>query len=220
MYLVREGMLCIYVFAVWFALFFVSVSSFPSGPVVGLEDVVGPSSAGKKFKNRSTLSQLLEGKPPNESYTSNDPVDIADLDNSKATSLDQQQDSTLFADRIPDNGCRSEDSTTDNGASTRKGEVSLMSRGASSCPANLKEPPRGVLKAPSSSTSKPASQRIPNQPINQNSGSDSENPCLQASSQLEYPLQVVHVSCGSHPVGDDPVYPGFVLNCVPGKPSS
>ena len=219
MHLGREGMLCIYVFAVWFTLFFVSVSSFPSGPVVGLEDVASQPSAGKEFKNKSTLSRLLEGNSPDNSYTSKDLVDVADLDNSKATFLDQQQDSTLFANRIPDNGCRSEDSTTDNGASTRKGEISLLSRGANSCPANLKEPPLAVLKAPSSSRSKPTLQKIPTQPVDQNSGSDSENPCLQASSQLQYPLQVIHVSCGSHPVGEDPVYPAFVLNCVAGKRS-
>lgn len=213
-------MMCIYVFAVWFALFFVSVSSFPSGLVVGLEDVASPSSAGKKFKNRSTLSQLLEGKPPDDSYTSVDPADTADLEKLKAIFLDQQQDSTLFANRIPNNGCRPEDSTTDNGASTRKGEISLISRGASSCPANVQEPPLGFLKAPGSSTSKPALQRIPTQPVDQNSGSDSENPCRQASSQLQYPLQVIHVSCGSHSVGDDPVYPAFVLNCVAGRRSS
>lgn len=188
-------------FPFWFSPILVIVASFPNRSVDGSESqYLGDD----PFESGLSVAQPVQGETPIE-FTN--PTNSMGFDKSESTLLHQQQDSLLVDNTSPVDGCVSEDLTTDRDIFDRKRAISLNSQNTGACSSGYNP-----------LVPKPGTQKQPPQPVHQGPDSSGENPCLHYPKALEFPVQTKHVSCGSHPVGDDPIYPSFVLNCVPGKP--
>ena len=187
-------------------LHFVSLICVASFPLDGSES---QGLGDERFQNELSIAQ------PFQEETLRNPTNPISFNELESPSPDQQQELSLSDNTSSVDGCIPEDSTIDRGVLNGK---SLNSRDARACPSGFKKAPLPVEVVPISPAPMPSIQKQPPQPVRHGSGSDGENPCLLNLYTLEYPMQTMHVSCGSHPVGHDPVYPAFVLNCVHGKP--
>lgn len=194
----------------WLAPIVVFVASSPTGSEDGSasQDLDGGA-----FEYGSSVALPVQEETSIESAN---PTNSISFDESESTLLGQRRDSLLVDNTSPVDGCVSEDSTSDNDIFSRKRAISLNSRDTGACVSGYNKVPHSVKESPNSPLPQAGIHRA--QPVRQGSDTDDENPCLRNPQALQYPSQTVHVSCGSHPVGDDPVYPSFVLNCVAGKP--